>query len=188
MTFSHESARPHPEAASAAFYALEGSGRRELERALLRGVRPDPASLAGWEFRGANVPAAARAVGIKKFIKGFYRDGGCVSGYNRAAVQNRMRGPWRLASGDRRAAPFGFYRVQRVDSTSRDNAYLHAILLNYGLGENPRRDPSRGLRDYLVQVDPSNPDLFLGKAYFALGRARVPLSFFVLERHAKIAE
>ena len=32
------------------------------------------------------------------------------------------------------------------------------------------------------QVDPANPDLFLGKAYYALGPARVAASFFVLER------
>ena len=38
------------------------------------------------------------------------------------------------------------------------------------------------LRDYLVQVDPANPDLFLGKAYDALGPLRMPTNFFILER------
>lgn len=185
MTSVRGHGRPHPEASSAAFYELERASRRELERTLLRGARPDLASLAGWEFRGANVPAWARAAGVKKFFKGFYREGGDVWGYNRAAVQNRLRGAWRVKAGVRAGAPFGFYRVERVDPTSRDNAYLHALLLNYGKGENAPLDPSRGLRDYLVQVDPANPDLFLGKAYYALGPARAAISFFLLERHVR---
>ena len=70
-----------------------------------------------------------------------------------------------------------------VDATDRDNAYLHALLLNYGRGGNKPYDPTRNLRDYVVQVDPANPDLYLGKAYYALGPARMPTNFFILERH-----
>jgi hypothetical protein len=176
--------RPHPEASSPAFYALERMSRRRLETALLRGQRPDPASLAGWEFRGVNAPRWAYALGIKKFIKGFFREpGGELCGFNRAVVQNRLRGAWTAKPGE----PFGFYTVAPVDPTSRDNAHLHALLLDYGAGDNPRLDPSRGLRDYLVQVDASNPDLFLGKAYYAAGPLRIPVSFFILERHGRIA-
>ena len=41
-------------------------------------------------------------------------------------------------------------------------------------------------RDYLIQVDPSNPDLLLGKAYFAIGPARIGgLNYFILERHRR---
>lgn len=176
--------RPHPDSASAAFYELERMSGRELETAFLRGRRPDLASLAGWEFRGVNAPRWAYALGIKKFIKGFVRDGGELRGYNRAVAQNRLRGPWTPKPG----APFGFYKVEPVDASSRDNAYLHALLLDYGRGDNPRADPSRGLRDYLVQVDAGNPDLFLGKAYYAAGPLRVPVSFFVLERHRRVTE
>ena len=71
-----------------------------------------------------------------------------------------------------------------VDPTAPDNRYLHALLLDYGQGKNPRLDASAGLRDYLVQVDAGDPDLLLGKAYYALGPVRVPTaSFFILERH-----
>lgn len=36
----------------------------------------------------------------------------------------------------------------------------------------------------MVQVDPANPDLLLGKAYYAVGPLRLPTrSFFILERH-----
>jgi hypothetical protein len=35
-----------------------------------------------------------------------------------------------------------------------------------------------------VQVDPANPDLLLGKAYYALGPGRLGgLNYFILERH-----
>ncbi len=182
----HRRGRPHPDSASVAFYELEGKSRAELERAFLRGARPEIGSLAGWEFRGVNVPVWAHALGIKKFIKGFYREGADVLGYNRAVVQNRTRGPWLLKPGARAQAAFGFFRVTRVEATSRDNAYLHAALLDYGAGGNLRLDPSRGLRDYIVQVGAENPDLFLGKAYYAVGPLRVPVSFFVIERHARI--
>jgi hypothetical protein len=71
----------------------------------------------------------------------------------------------------------------QVDPTTRDNKYLHALLLDYGQGGGAVYDVTKGLRDYLVQVDPKDPDLFLGKAYYAVGPARVFTNFFVLERH-----
>ena len=70
-----------------------------------------------------------------------------------------------------------------VDPTARDNAYLHALLLDYGRGGDALYDPTRGLRDYLVQVDPADDTIYLGKAYYAVGPARVFTNFFVLERH-----
>jgi len=175
---------------------------RELEIVFLRGVRPDVSRLAGWEFRGTNVPGWARLVGIKKFMKGFFRDQhGDVFGYNCAIEQGPLDQPWlpprakargRRSSDMGASAPgpddqapkrFGFYRVEPVDPTARDNAYLHAVLLDYGRGGNKAWDPMRGLRDYVVQVDAQNDDLFLGKAYYAVGPARVATNFFILERH-----
>ena len=38
------------------------------------------------------------------------------------------------------------------------------------------------LRDFLVQPDPNEPDVFLGKAYASLGPVTLPVSFFVLQR------
>jgi hypothetical protein len=168
--------------------ALEARSRAELEAIFQRGVRPALADLAGWEFRGINAPSWARLLGIKKFIKGFaWRDqpGGELYGYNTPVTQNVLDGRW--ASRPDEAAPkrFGFYRVAPVDPTARDNAYLHALLLDYGAGGNPRTDPSRGLRDYLVQIDAGDPDLLLGKAYYAVGGARVPTNFFILERYRR---
>jgi len=158
--------------------ALERATHRELELAFVRGETPELDNLVGWEFRGINHPAWAKVAGIKKFVKGFFRtEDGRVKGYNSPVEQNVLDGRWHVAP-----KRFGFYLVAPVDATARDNAYLHAVLLDYGRGGNKPWDPTRGLRDYLVQVDPSNPDLFLGKAYYALGPLRVQSNFFILER------
>lgn len=161
---------------------LEQTAMRELEREFMRGGTPDLDDLVGWEFRGINhlplnVLPIAQLAGIKKFVKGFYRgEDARVMGYNRPVKRNALDGRWHVA--DKR---FGFYEVHEVDATSRDNTYLHAVLLNYGRGGNKPLDPTSVLRDYVVQL---GEDLYLGKAYSALGPLRVPSNFFILERHA----
>ena len=167
--------------------ALEQSPPAALELAFLRGTTPDLADLAGWEFRGINQPGWAGALGIKKFIKGFFYDrqgaeAGKVFGYNCPVEQNVLDGRWRAKPDDAAPKKFGFYEVVPVDPTSRDNHYLHAVLLDYGRGGNKPWDPTAGLRDYLVQIA---ADRFLGKAYYALGPLRVYTNFFILERHRR---
>jgi hypothetical protein len=169
--------------------ALEAATWAELDRTFVRGATPDLDALVGWEFRGINrfplypLPIP-QMLGIKKFMKGFFRtEDGRVMGYNCPIVQNVLDGRWHAKPTDTAPKRFGFYEVHPVDATSRDNTYLHAVLLNYGKGGNKPYDPTAGLRDYLVQVDPANPDLYLGKAYYALGPARIRSNFFILERH-----
>lgn len=162
---------------------IAGSSRRQLETLMMQGHTPDLDALAGWLFRGTNTPAAMRLLGIKKFIKGFYRaDNGQFFGYNAAVRQNRLARPWITRPSPDTPRPFGFFRVTPVDPTARDNAYLHAALLDYSQGHNPVFDPSTTLRDYLVEIPDSAGDIYLGKAYVALGQARIPTSYFVLER------
>ena len=171
---------------TAAALALEAASCTDLVRTFARGVQPQLDDLVGWEFRGINrlplnqIPIA-RAVGIKKFVKGFYRDDatGRVLGYNSAVKMNALADEWVVS-----ATRYGFYEVAPVDPTARDNTYLHAVLLDYGKGGNRAFDPTRNLRDYVVQVEPGNPDLLLGLAFYALGPARIgPTNFFILERH-----
>jgi hypothetical protein len=47
-------------------------------------------------------------------------------------------------------------------------------------------DPSRLLRDYVVRVREDSDDLLLGKAFVALGPARLAAGFFLLERHGPL--
>lgn len=172
-----------PALPSPAALALEQMPMHELEKVFVRGAQPSLDALVGWEFRGINhLPLnrlpVANLVGIKKFVKGFFRteDGG-VMGYNSPVKNNALDGRWHVAP-----KRFGFYEVAPVDPTALDNKYLHAVLLDYGKGGNKPYDPTSVLRDYLVQVDPNNPDLYLGKAYVAVGPLRIPTNFFILER------
>jgi len=177
---------PSPFPTTAAL-ALERARWDELETAFVRGCQPALDALVGWEFRGINrfplypLPLP-QLLGIKKFVKGFFREEGRVMGYNCPVVQNVLDGRWHTKPSDTAPKRFGYYEVAPVDATRRDNAYLHAVLLDYGRGGNKPWDPTRGLRDYVVQVDPANPDLYLGKAYYAVGPARVRANFFILER------
>lgn len=173
---------------TAAALALARAPIRELEQAFQRGTTPDIEALVGWDFRGINAtprgaPPIARLAGIQKFVKGMFRAGdGRVMGYNSPVVQNVLDGRWRTRPSDAAPKRFGFYEVAPVDATARDNHYLHALLLDYGKGGNAAWDVTRGLRDYLVQLDEEDPDLLLGKAYYAVGPARISVGFFVLER------
>src|SRR3978361_2048198 len=68
--------------------ALEQTPMSGLERVFQRGQMTDLDKLVGWEFRGIshlplNALNLAYAVGIKKFMKGFYKgEDGRVMGYN----------------------------------------------------------------------------------------------------------
>lgn len=174
---------------SPAALAIEAAPWRALEPMFQRGLTPDLEGLLGWEWRGINrapSDAVLRLAGIKKFVKGMFRaDDGRILGYNCPVEQNALDGRWRTRPSDEAPKRFGFYAIAPVDPTSRDNHYLHALLLDYGRGGNPIWDPSRNLRDYLVQVDAGNPDLLLGKAYLAAGPARIAMSYFILERFRK---
>ena len=162
--------------------ALEAKTFSQLEKVFLDGTMPELDALVGWEFRGINQPVWARTLGIKKFVKGFFRhEDGRTMGYNCPVVQNVLDGRWNTTPSNSAPKRFGFYQVAPVDATSRDNTYLHAVLLDYGKGGNAALDPTQGLRDYLVSVD-GNPDLYLGKAYYAVGPLRVATNFFILER------
>ena len=169
---------------SQAQLALEQTSLWDLEKVFVRGTTPNLDELVGWEFRGVNhLPLnrlpIANLLGIKKFLKGFFRtEDGRVMGYNSPVQNNALDGRWHVAE-----KKFGYYEVMPVDPTARDNKYLHAVLLDYGKGKNPALDPSQVLRDYLVQVDPNNPNLYLGKADAAIGPLRIPtMNFFILER------
>jgi hypothetical protein len=161
--------------ASPGFRGLVVASSAELEGCMRRGGTPDLDRLVGREFRGANTAAWMRAARMQQFVKGFERGpDGSLAGYNRRVAQDGLEGEW--ASPGRR---FGFFTVGLVDPAARDNHYLQALLLDYGAGGNPWFDPSRPIRDYLVQVDDG---LLLGRAFLAVGPLRPSAgTFFVLE-------
>ena len=161
---------------------------RELETLLVRGDTPDVGSLLDWEYFGANTVWTAPLLGILRFLKGFGRrpDSGEAFGWNTPVERGGLDEPWRAQPSEAAPKRFGWFSVGPVDATATDNKYLHAVLLDYGRGGNPRTDPSRLIRDYVVRVEPGSDDLLLGKAYFAVGPLRIPASYFVLERRRRL--
>jgi hypothetical protein len=164
--------------ASSQFRTLAGLPASELDAFMRRGETPAADSLAGVEFRGANTADWTRRLRMRQFIKGFERrPDGRLFGYNRRVDQDGLDGRWASPS-DR----FAFFEVREVDPASRDNRYLQALLLDYAAGGNPRRDPSRPIRDYIVRVEPGLDEILLGRAFLALGRFRPSPTYFILER------
>lgn len=167
------------------FEFLAKASDAELEGFLKKGRVPDPKKLAGNIFRGYNTPPWASLLGIRKFVKGFFEGQTSVEGFNIPVKQNGFAAPWVLRPHPENPKRFGFYRVVRVQADSQDNHYPNALLLDYGASHrNFSLAPERVLRDYLVHPFADDPDVLLGKAYLALGPARVPVSFFILERLA----
>lgn len=164
------------------YASLASAPRAELEAVLRAGHPPDLEGLAGSEFRGWNTPFFASWIGILRFKKGFFRDpkaGGRVRGYNKAIRSGGgLNDPWVEKGPGDVASPFGFYEVEIPD----DDRYPNSVLLNYNCPRNFLADPTRLLRDYLVQVDADNPDLLLGKAYLATPPIWPRVSYFLLER------
>jgi hypothetical protein len=165
------------------FLELARSSDAQLEKILRASKAPALESLVGYEWRGSNISWRIKLLGLQKFIKGFFREAESVVGYNIPVQQNGLDQPWLDRPTLESPKRFAFYLVTQVDRESVDNLYPKAILLDYGASHrNPANGIERLLRDYVVQPDPNNPDLLLGKAYLAVGPLRLPSNFFVLER------
>jgi hypothetical protein len=171
--------------AGAHFDDLVRMPRLELDRVMAAGARPTREALAGWEWRGFNPPVFAKVLGFQKFVKGFFVDElDRLAGYN--LFVDRPRGgpgrPWHPKGGGAPSTRHGFYDVVPVVAGTRYDDFPNAVLLDYGSGRNSPWNPESRIRDFLVQVDPYNPDLYLGKAFLDLGMTRVFSNFFILDR------
>lgn len=165
------------------FEELALAPKRTLEEIFHSAAGPALPALVGYEWRGYNLALLTRLLGIQKFIKGFFTRAGQIEGYNIPAQQNGLTGPWLHRPGRANPKRYAFYIVTLAGTAPPDNLYPGAVFLDYGASpRNPPRAVERLIRDYLVQPDPANPDLLLGKAYFAFGSRRVFSNFFVIER------
>lgn len=160
---------------------------RTLNSVMENGELPTEEHLSGWEFRGFNPPKFAKLLGFQKFMKGFFVDERGLAGYNLFVEDPRdgLHAPWRPKKDGAPSTRHGFYDVQTVQAGDEYDEFPGAGFLNYGSGRNKPFDPESRIRDYLVQVDPSNDKIFLGKAYLDLGLTSVFSNFFVLERHRR---
>lgn len=158
------------------FRVLARSSDGELERRMRSAASPDLRAIVGYEWQGYNTPIVTILIGNRKFIKVFIEgaDGG-VRGHNYFAAGTSLDEPW-----ERRGSIVGRYGVRPSGAFSHPQ-YSRAALIDYGL----ERDQSallRALRDYIVQPEPSDPDVLLGKAFFSFGSVALPAGYFVLGR------
>lgn len=168
---------------SADFLRLGHCTRTDLEAIMRQGRAPDLNLLVGREYRGMNLGIGPRILALRKFIKGFCRStSGAPVGYNLRALQNSPAEPWRAKSPREARGRFGFFRLLTPDPMRRENAYLDALVLDYGQGSNRRFAATSLLRDYVVRVRPDSDDLLLGKAFLAVGDRRLQIGYFLLER------
>ena len=174
--------------ASTTYKRLVGQSRSALEGLLVRGETPSLSGIIGYEYRGYNIAPTTALLGIRKFIKAFFttRDGE-VYGCNTPVAQNGLNGPWIARPSEAAPRRYAFFSVTPVDPEARDNAISACFAYRLRAGWQPTLRPSRYLRDYLVRCVPGSDDLLLGKAYMAFGPARVPASFFMLERYRPLS-
>jgi hypothetical protein len=160
----------------------------EREELLARCSAPRVEDLIGWEYAGWNTNPLTPALGIRRFVKGFYEGPERVQRGPRSRIHGYNIACERIGDEDSpvckpsNEAPkrYGFYRVHVPLDKDKDSLYPASLLLDYDLGGNGPLGPP--LKDYIVQVHPDEPDLLFGKAYGAVGPLRVRVGYFVLER------
>jgi len=155
----------------------------DLDRAMAQGAAPDTDAMCGWEFYGYNTLPLTVALGIRKFKKGFYKRSKSrttMAGYNVKIRPAALDGPW--TAGGPGGAYVGYFDCSLVGAGAKESLHPNALLLDYGADSRNALVDGSFLRDYVVMPDPSHPDILLGRAYAALGGARVPVSYFVLQR------
>ena len=168
--------------------ALARQGSRTLEELLVSGETPDASALAGWEYRGVNMPSAVpKLLGIRRFLKGFeaLADAGVI-GFNKKIVGSDLGAPWTVRPQRDGRERYAYFAVKGVDVEGIDSRYGNALLFDYGAGPQVERGIAARLRDYVVRVEPGSDDVLLGRAFLAAGARRIPVGWFAIERAGRL--
>ena len=163
---------------------LAAADSRRLRELLIAGEPPNPAALADWEYRGVNMPPTVpRLLGIRRFVKGFEGErNGEFLGYNKQVVGWRLEEPWICRPQRDGREAYAYFVVHAVDPEAIDSRYPNAVLFDYGAAPEPEPGVAARLRDYVVRVTSGSDELLLGRALTAVGRRRVPVGWFAIER------
>lgn len=158
-----------------------------LDRTMKNGHPIDEAVIAEREYDGVslNLPALVERMTWTKFCKVFHRDeDGTLRGWNCKVDQTPLTEPWVLTRGnDGQPITYGHYRVVPCDGYRMPRPYDGGLMLDYGLGGNPRTDPTGAVRDPIVAVNEGDSTLLLGWSYVDAKIAKVGTpSFFALRR------
>ncbi len=170
-----------------------GLNRSALAGELLEGHAIDEDALAGWLYRGVSLgmPAWVDRIAWKTFAKTFYRepDTGRLRGWNLRLEQTGLDGPIEALERRGEAFHFGHFRVTPLADRKMPRPIPAGLLLDYGIGGNPKLDPVGLVRDPIVAVNPGSADLLLGWTYLDLGVGQISTpSYFTLERVTPLEE
>lgn len=175
------------------FETLAKADKKTLDDVMENGKMPDLESMAGFEFDGYNLTFMASILGIRKFRKGFYKykwnkvlDLWRYAGYNVKMKQNSFKKPWEYKGKEPKK--FGWFEIFTLNRFKEEglDMYPNATILHYGLDKRNTLFEGKMLRDYLVQVNDNDKDLYLGKAYNAIGKNLVMPSYFIIKRAEKV--
>lgn len=177
------------------YHELCTSPRARLEQWLVEAKGPSLASICGYEFRGFNVlapheKAVMWVLGNVRFIKCFFPGpkgdaSEPLDGYNMKVKNGGLADPWATVPNEEKPTKIGRYKVYGTRNRPGKNLYPNSVFLDYAQPGNTLFSGST-IDDYVVQPDPANPDLLLGKAYTRLG-LMTPSTYFCLERYQKHA-
>jgi hypothetical protein len=167
------------------FARLARSDDPSLEALFAASPAPSFDALVGFEWRGYNTDPNLRYLGLKKFIKTFFRAEHGDEGCNIKVLQNALAEPWKPRTRRGKLDAFAFYLVRPQDERTRLARNPRALLFDYAASpRNPFYHVERTIRDYVVQPVASEPEVMLGRAFVGIGNARFTASFFVIQRGA----
>lgn len=168
---------------TSSFERLARASDRELQALFVASPAPPFDDLVGFQWRGYNTDPNLRFLGLRKFIKAFFRAEHGDEGCNVRVEQNDLAGSWLPRMRGGKVDAFAFYLVAPQDERRRFAPNPRALVIDYGASpRNPWYHVERTIRDYLVRPLPQEPDVLLGRAWVGVGRAGVTASFFVLDR------
>ncbi|MCB9595413.1 MAG: hypothetical protein H6719_22020 [Sandaracinaceae bacterium] len=158
-----------------------------LDHTMRNGYPIDEDVLADREYDGVslNLPSLVERMTWTKFCKVFLREpDGSLRGWNCKVDQTPLTEPWVLTKGkDGQPITYGHYRVVPCDGYRMPRPYDAGVMLDYGLGRNPRTDPTGAVRDPLLAVNEGDSALLLGWSYVDAKITTVGTpSFFALRR------
>jgi len=163
---------------------------KALDRAMRTGHPMDPSVLAEREYDGVslNLPRAVERITWVKFCKVFHREDGAMRGWNCKVDQTPLEEPWRLTMKNGQPITYGHYGVVSCKGYRMPRPYGAGLMLDYGLGDNPRLDPTSRMRDPIVAVNEGDSTLLLGWSYVDMGISNVGTpSFFALRRGVELS-
>lgn len=180
----------HPTAVPpATLQSVVAMNAEALDRAMRQGAPVDREALRDRIYDGVslNLPSLVEKLTWVKFAKVFKSDGDGLRGWNCKVEQTALDAPWVLRQRGGTPETYGHYRVVSTAGYTMPRPYgAGDCMLDYGLGGNPRLDPSARVRDPVVALD-ERSELLLGWSYVDLGVARTPTpSYFVLRRGAPL--